>query len=98
MVGLLNRGSFKPGEALLIPGCKGIHTIGMRFAIDAVYVRKDGTVVAIQENLSPGQIAAPVSAAWGVLELPSGEASRNQVRVGDRLELENALTASSARR
>jgi uncharacterized protein len=96
MVGLLNRSSLLPGEALLIPGCKGIHTIGMRFAIDAVYIKKDGAVVAIQENLQPGQVASPVAAAWAVLEMPAGESGRNGVRVGDRLEFENTLTASSA--
>ncbi len=96
MVGLLNRGTLEPGEALLLPECKGIHTIGMRFAIDAVYLAKDGTVLAIHENLRPGLVAAPVARAWGVLELGQGEARRNALSVGDQLELENALTPSAA--
>ena len=41
MKGLLGRTELNPGEALWIIPCKGIHTIGMRFAIDAVFLDKN---------------------------------------------------------
>ena len=35
-IGLLSRRRFYPGEGLLITPCRGVHTWGMRFAIDLV--------------------------------------------------------------
>ena len=86
MKGLLGRPSLAQGEALLIPGCSSIHTIFMRFPIDALFVDKQLRVVKTVERLRPFHLAAAPPAAWGVVELASGTISRSRTTVGDRLE------------
>ena len=43
--GLLGRTSID--GALVLAGCRWIHTIGMKFALDVVYLDADGVVVKI---------------------------------------------------
>ena len=87
LVGLLGRSALPDGEALIFEGCQSIHTIGMRFPIDVVFVDRRWTVVALHPDLGPGKLIAPVRGAWGVVEMAAGVVSRLELRVGDRLEL-----------
>ena len=88
--GLLGRPGLPAGEALIFERCRSIHTIGMRFPIDAVFVDRAWTVVALHEDVRPGRLIAPVTGAWGVIETASGIASQTGLRVGDRLHLVTA--------
>src|SRR5687767_14242149 len=38
------------GAGLLIPGCRSIHTIGMRFDLDLAFLGEDGSVVATRRG------------------------------------------------
>ncbi len=62
--------------------------IFMRFAIDAVFVDRGGTVVKIAAGLRPWSIATVGRRADAVLELPSGAAARASTQVGDVLRFE----------
>ena len=87
MVGLLAHRALPAGEALFFPACNSIHMLGMRFAIDAIFVSRDWRVVAVREGLSPGQLVLPVWRAWGVLEVSCGTAERVGLKSGDQLEV-----------
>ena len=54
--GLLGRRALDPGEGMLIVPARSIHTVGMRFAIDAVFIDRGGIVVRV----APGLAAFPV--------------------------------------
>jgi uncharacterized membrane protein (UPF0127 family) len=82
--GLLGLGSLAGGEGLLLRPAASIHTFFMRFAIDAVFLAEDGTVVHIADDLRPWRTAGR-RGARAVLELASGECARRGVRTGDRL-------------
>jgi uncharacterized membrane protein (UPF0127 family) len=84
MRGLLGRDTLAPGEGLLIRPASSIHTFFMRFAIDAVFVDRAGTVVKVVSGLRPWRCAAARRAS-AVLELAAGEAAARGVQVGDRL-------------
>lgn len=86
MRGLMWRNGLPAGEGLLLRPAPSIHTAFMRFPIDAVFLDRDLRVLAVVERLRPWRTASKRSAR-AVLELPAGEASRRDVRVGDRLEL-----------
>jgi hypothetical protein len=86
MRGLLGRDGLMPGDGLLIRPAWSIHTLFMRFPIDAVFVRRDGTVVRIANDLAPWR-AASQRGARTVLELAAGECARRGLAIGDRLEL-----------
>ena len=53
--GLLGRDSLPSGEGLLIPRCNAIHTIGMRFPIDAEFLARDGSTVCVVRDIPPGR-------------------------------------------
>jgi len=82
--GLLGRDRLEPGSALVISPCLAVHTAFMRFAIDVVFVDRDGCVVRIVRDLAPWRMAASWR-AQRVIELPAGELHARDVRVGDRL-------------
>jgi uncharacterized membrane protein (UPF0127 family) len=84
--GLLGRDSFPDGSAMIIAPTNAIHTFWMRFAIDVMFVRRDGVVVKVQERLAPWR-AAVGAKAYAVIELPAGALRRGDVKVGDALAL-----------
>jgi hypothetical protein len=65
---LLDRG--EAGGGLLIPRCRSVHTFGMRFALDVVFLDAAGRVVEARMRLPPRRIVRCRRAA-AVLELPS---------------------------
>jgi len=84
--GLLGRAHLSAGEAMWLPRCRSIHTCGMRFAIDAVFVDRQWRVVAVRERLAPWRLVLPVRGAWGVVELAGGTLARMGLGVGDELK------------
>jgi uncharacterized membrane protein (UPF0127 family) len=58
------------GEGLLIPNCRSVHTVGMRFAIDLVFLAADGRVIELRREVPPGRLVR-CRAAESVLELPA---------------------------
>ncbi len=80
--GLLGKSALQPGEALLIKPCNGIHTFGMRFAIDAVFLDRKNRVVALTENLRPNHMTSLHFRAASVIELPAGTVEATATAVG----------------
>jgi len=65
---LLSRG--RAGAGLLIPGCRSVHTFGMRFHLDLLFLDSEGVVVEFCRDVPPGRFFRCRRAA-AVLELPS---------------------------
>ena len=84
--GLLGREAFESSSALIIAPCFSIHTMFMRFDIDAVFVDDDGRAVKVVQGLTPWRIAVQPF-AHAVVELPAGSLRERRVDVGDRLYL-----------
>lgn len=87
MKGLLGRSTLPDGEALVFPRCRSIHTYGMRFPIDAIFVDHSWRIVALKRALGPWRVVLPVLNAWGVVEVAHGTIDRIGLSVGDRLNL-----------
>jgi uncharacterized membrane protein (UPF0127 family) len=86
MKGLLGRSSLASGEGLLIRPAPSVHTFFMRFAIDVVFLSRDGDVLKLARSVRPWR-ARSCRRAYAVLELAAGEAERRGLAAGDRLEL-----------
>ena len=76
----------KPCEPLLIPRCRSVHTFGMRFALDLVWLAADGRVVRVDRAVPPFRVRTCRRAA-AVIEAPHGmicamEASKEPVSEG----------------
>lgn len=89
MKGLLGRssGEFGTGRGLWISPSQGIHTIGMQFPIDVVYLDYAGRVIKAYHRLAPYRVAAVLLRARSVLELPAGTLELTGTEVGDFLEI-----------
>lgn len=85
--GLIGRESLQPGEGLLIRPCSGIHTIGMRFTVDVVFLDAEGRVVKIAASVRPNRLGPIALGSAAVLELPEGTIARTGTRVGDVIEI-----------
>lgn len=72
--GLALRSGMPRGAAgLVIPRCRSVHTLGMRFEIDVVFLGGDGRVLRVAEGVPPLRLVSCRGAA-AVIETPAGEA------------------------
>ncbi len=83
--GLLGRKNLQPGQGLLINPCSSIHSIGMKFAFDAVFLDRDQMVIRVAENVAPNRVGPVVPKAKYTLELPAGTVRATGMAVGHRL-------------
>jgi uncharacterized protein len=84
--GLLGRDTFDAGSAIVIAPCNAVHTFFMRFAIDVVFVARDGRVLKVCAAVPARRIAFSLR-AFAVIELPAGTLARAEARRGDVLTL-----------
>jgi uncharacterized membrane protein (UPF0127 family) len=84
-----NRGLLgQPGisGALVLPHTKGVHSVGMRFAIDVAWLDRELVVIDVA-TLRPYRVAYPRLRAKSVIEAEAGAFDRWGLKVGDRLEI-----------
>jgi len=84
--GLLGRDSLPADAGLMLIPCAAVHTAFMRFAIDVVFLDRNGCVVRMAPNLAPWRMAACLR-AHSVIELPAGRIASAAIKVGDNLYL-----------
>ena len=84
--GLLAHDKLKTGEGLWIYPTQAIHTFGMRFPIDVVFIDRRMRVKRIYQGLAPFRLTTLVWSAQSVLELPSGSLAGTGTSVGDELQ------------
>jgi hypothetical protein len=89
LVGLLGttRRWARPGNGLWIVPSHGVHTIGMLYALDLIFLDRHLVVVEVEEHVRPFSISKVSFKADSVLELPVHTVFRTGTRVGDQLEM-----------
>lgn len=87
--GLLGRDGLAREEGLWIVPCEAVHTFGMRFAIDLVYLDRGRKVKKVRSNVAPMRLSGCLS-AHSVLELAAGTVHRTGTQPGDLLEFSAA--------
>jgi uncharacterized membrane protein (UPF0127 family) len=83
--GLLGRSGLDD-EALVIAPCNAVHTFFMQFALDILFVDRDGRVRRIAEDVKPWRITGSLR-AFATIECAAGTLARSRTRRGHRLEL-----------
>jgi len=83
--GLLGRWSLRSDDGLWVMPSKAIHTIGLFFPIDVVYLDGSCRVVHLIEHLKPFRIAPIRMHCESVLELPTRSIYSSNTQVGDKL-------------
>lgn len=84
MRGLLGRASLNEQEGLLIHPCGQVHTVGMRFPIDVIFLNRQGLVLKVVHALKPWRQARARRARY-TLELAAGVAQQHKIKLGDTL-------------
>ena len=87
LVGLLKRKNLGPEEALWLMPSKGIHTVGMKFPIDVVFLNRGNTVVGLVQGMAPCRLSTIHFTSYSVLELPTGTIRKSRTEVGDLFEI-----------
>ena len=59
----------RAGTGLLIPDCRSVHTFGMRFPLDIVFLDGERRGIAVSPHVGPGRVVG-CRRADAVLELP----------------------------
>src|SRR5260370_40185096 len=80
--GLLCHKSLEPGEGLWIAPCEAVHTIGMKFPIDVLFLDKKRKVLKVRNVMQKWRMALCLR-GHSVLELPRGTAAAMQNLRGD---------------
>jgi uncharacterized protein len=83
--GLLGRLRLKSDEGLWVVPSRGIHTIGLLFPIDLIYLDSQHRVVELVEHLGTFRIGPLRIESASVLELPTRTIYSSQTQVGDQL-------------
>jgi hypothetical protein len=83
--GLLGRSGLLPGEGIWIVPCEAIHTFGMKFAIDLIYLDRQHRIRKIRTNVRPWRISVCLT-AHSVVELSAGFVEEKLAQVGDFVE------------
>jgi uncharacterized membrane protein (UPF0127 family) len=87
LVGLLRDKTLAQGDGLWIKNCNSIHSIGMQFVFDAIFLDKNLQVVHLLREMKPWRASKMVFSAASVLELPAGLISQTATELGDQFEM-----------
>ena len=85
--GLMGREDLE-GVMVLRP-CRQVHTFGMQFPIDLVYLDRGLRIKKLRSSVAPWRLSACLS-AHSILELPAGTIRESQSQPGDLLEFSPA--------
>jgi uncharacterized protein len=97
-IGLLLHKELPPGEGLWIIPSRGVHTFGMRFAIDVIALDGQGRIVDLVAGMKPWRLRLPRAGCVGVLELPAGSIAASGTRLGDAVAFQIVEKAGHAER
>lgn len=86
-VGLLGHKNLDKENCMWFDECKSIHTIGMRFSLDVIFVDKNMVVKKVLLNVKPGRLTFPVWSARSAFEFSAGALEKQNIQPGDQLDL-----------
>ena len=89
LVGLLKDKALASNQGLLLNRCRQVHTIGMKFPIDVIFLSRDGEVLLIQNDMRSGMMSPTVKGAFWCLELMSGVANEQGLTLHDHVTFQS---------
>ncbi len=85
MKGLLGVKKIGNDEGMLLTPCRQVHTFGMKFDIDVLFLSKTGEIIHMEASMAPDNAGPFIKDCYQVLELKSGEAGKKKIAVGKRV-------------
>jgi uncharacterized membrane protein (UPF0127 family) len=83
--GLLGRKDLAPDDGIWLVPARGIHTIGMRFAVDVIYLDSANRVIHLVEDLRPYRISPIRGNCASILEMRTRVIYSSNTQIGDEL-------------
>ncbi|MGH9775071.1 MAG: DUF192 domain-containing protein [Candidatus Acidiferrales bacterium] len=104
LVGLLGQPpvwSQTAGGLWIVPS-HGVHTMGMRFDIDVIFLDRSNRAIHLENSLRPWRISSVIPQARSVLELPPNAIACSGTQLGDQITFkiasrDNQDSATAAR-
>lgn len=84
MRGLLGRPRIGPGQAMVLTRCGAIHTCGMRYPIDVLFLDRRWRIIDVKHQIHPWRMTQCLRAV-NTVEIAAGEAHRISLQPGDKL-------------
>jgi uncharacterized protein len=81
-IGLLSRGAMRKEEGLLLIPGGSIHTLGMRFPIDVVFLNRQMRILGLSQHVRPWRIRVAPKGTRRVLELAAGQIAAHGLKEG----------------
>lgn len=94
--GLIGKNSLSCNEALWIKPCKAVHTFGMKFPVDLVFLNKQNVVISTLEIVQPNRLPPILLVPYSVLEVAAGRIAETETRPGDLITMVGAYDAPTA--
>lgn len=86
LIGLLGRSHLSPEEGMLFEPGGSIHTFGMRFSIDVLFLDKTGSILGKHAEVSPNRICMAPAKTCFVLEMPTNTIQIHELKIGHILK------------
>jgi len=87
LVGLLRTKSLAQNSGLLIKPCNAIHTLGMAYSLDVIFLDQDHIVVGLRENVKPGRFMVRNKKAKQIIEVSAGFIAAHNIKTFDKFKL-----------
>ncbi len=82
MIGLLRHNGLPKGCAMLLKPCGSIHTVGMKFALDVIFLDRKMQVVRSVLGVKPNRFVLGGRGAYAAVEMETGWLDMSQVCEG----------------
>ena len=87
LIGLLGIDNIDPKQCLHITPCSGIHTFGMKYPIDVLFLDENGYIIKSTSNLKANRVTKIIPSAKSILELPPGSIDEYSIHTNDQLQI-----------
>jgi uncharacterized membrane protein (UPF0127 family) len=88
-IGWLRRANISDQAGLLLVPGGSVHTLGMRFTIDVVFLSRQMRVLGLTERVPPWRVVIAPRGTARVLELAAGRIAATRLRVGTYLTVDS---------
>lgn len=85
LIGLLAHRALADDVGLLLIPCTSIHTFGMRFVIDVVFLDRQNRVLGFADAVPPNRVRTAPRGTHKVLEISEGNRIRTGINLDDYL-------------
>jgi len=85
LTGLLGASEWESDHGLLFERCRSIHTFGMRYPLDILFIDSTGMVLEVVRNVAPNQVIKGPKYSESVIEFRAGALDHVPMTIGDQL-------------